>query len=1219
MSGFVTRDIRGVTVTHWVPSADETNEPGERVENIGDFLGQAITAEIAAGGEGSGARLLSAGSIIHVARPHDVVWGSGLNLKLVRPIPPSAKELDYRAVRGPLTRAALLLAGANVPDVLGDPVSLLPEVFPHVREWIDRQRSITIVPNLNDLAEFDGLPNVLSPIAEPWSVVRTIAESEFVVGSSLHAVIIAESLGIPARFLLSQVENPWKYHDYLLATGRSKERFARSVDEALALGGHPRAEPDLDALRSAFPHDLWGVAPAPPALASQDACATLDAVTTLLIEEFDDVDRDDRGGLAMVRALVRLLGAPLVRSYAHRLRSERLEPVAAALHNLVRDHIDELDLNDDPAIEIIKMLADGAVRPAKRVALRDAVGANTRVVSSALDEDRFEWHFNGVGVGPSILRSAVGARAVLLLDGSESPVSVAQLTVSVDYPYFRWALVLRLADIPPGVAHFGLRLDWDTGSGWVRGARVHRTPGLGAPRLMRLRGELGWRLQSVALAERETLDDESPFSGAGWRNVRGSSELTWVAEPATPELSVVVTAHDVAEWLDETLYSILRQGVQSMEVIVVNDHSSDEIGCVLSRFADDSRVLVIDAIDRGGANARDVGASVAGGRFLVFADGDDIVPDGAYEALVDSLKGSNSDIAIGNFNKFSPSEIWRPTRRWGVFDNPGIAMNVRDAPGLLRGRAVWNKVFRRKFWVDESLSFPEVPRSNDIVPMTRALLRAERVDVVDRDVYLYRDRPGHSSMTSQSSSSAGLVSYLTQELECVQLIRADGDPGLLATTTALVVSADGWAHLARAASDGAELPPSIVPLVDAILAELPPEVVAEQPDERKAVFRLLALGRCHAAAAILRHHGAEGGGEAVSLLEGWLEAVEFVPELTSDGETYTNLYKRHVGPAIEIAARGSIGSEIRETLRHALELAPPGLDPVASATLKFAVGSETPDVSRTAMTLLADWPPAEPGSATPDDWLALLDGMEDLTQDQVRLIWRNRIQPLVEAALDNEVVIPEAQWERLVASRRRAVAKHRDRGVRRAAPVVAIYDSFGAAGLSAYRVLNASGVTVDECALRRGRLRLGGPLPAHVVAGHLALHVHHGGETVATSPVTAVSNAGMWRWTTTIDLARVPLDRSSSIVMECFRGREGWFYLRVPMHFTEQAASQVGDHLRVPDSKQSSDGAVVNLTGVPGIRRDVRGVTDGVRGVVRRTLRRVRQVLLGGAFRRRGR
>ncbi len=1213
MSGFVDSDVRGVTVTHWVPPVDETSEPAVRVENVGDYLGYAITAEMATG-RGSGARLLSAGSIIQVARPNDVVWGSGLNVKLVRPVPASASELDYRAVRGPLTRAALLLAGANVPNVVGDPVSLLPDVFPDVRDWVDARRPITIVPNLNDLAAFDGRPNVLSPVAEPWSVVRTIAESEFVVGSSLHAIIIAESLGIPARFLLSPVENPWKYHDYLLATGRSKETFARSVEDALALGGYPPPEADLEALSAAFPRDLWGEAPAPAEAECEDAAITLDAVTNLLTDEFDDVHRDDRGGLAMVRALVRVLGAPLVRSYAHRLRDDRFEPFATALQNLVGDRIEDLDLDDDPGIEIIKMVVDGAVRPVKRVALRHAVGTHTRVVSTALHEDRFEWHFNGLGVGPSILRSAVGARAVLLHDGSETPVSAAQLAVSVDYPYFRWSLVLRLADIPLGVAHFGLRLDWDTGDEWVRGARVRRTPGLAAPRLMRLRGELDWRLQSVAIAERETLDHEAPVADTGRWNVRDSSQFTWLAEPVTPELSVVVTAHDVAEWLDETLYSILRQGVQSIEVIAVNDHSSDEIDGVLQRFAHDPRLMVIDAIDRGGANARDVGASLAWGRFIVFADGDDIVPDGAYEALVNSLKRSNSDIAIGNFNKFSPAEIWRPTRRWGVFDRPGIALDVRDAPGLIRGRAVWNKVFRREFWVDEGLSFPEVPRSNDIVPMTRALLRAEHVDVVDRDVYLYRDRPGQSSMTSQSSSTAGLVSYLSQELECVQLIRADGDRGLLETATALFVSADGWAHLERVASEGNELTPAIVPLVDAILAELPSEVVAKQPAERQAVVRLLALGRCSAATALLRHPGSEAGGNALSFLDGWLEAIEFVPELTADDDTYASVYKRHVGPAIEFAARGVTGSEIRESLRRALDLAPPdALHPIVSAALQFAVASATQDELRTSLALLAARPLDDPAAATADDWLSLLDGMTP-SQDQVRLIWRNSIRPLIEAALDDEVEIPEDQWERLVASRRRAVERYRDRGVRRAAPVVAVYDSFGAAGLSTYRALKTAGVLVDECAPRRGRLRLSGPLPPHVSASHLALHVQREGKAVATFPVT--ENAAMRRWSTMIDLARVPRDGSASLVMDCFQGREGWFYLRVPLHVTEQAASQVGDYLRVSDG----DGArsVVSVTGIPGIRRDVRRVTARVRRVVRRALRRARQALLGAALRRRG-
>ena len=88
-------------------------------------------------------------------------------------------------------------------------------------------------------------------------MLRRIARSAFVVGSSLHAVIVAERLGVPARFLAPHREHELKYRDYLGGTGRQGVRFAADVGQALDLGGMLEPVVDLDALTAAFPYDLW--------------------------------------------------------------------------------------------------------------------------------------------------------------------------------------------------------------------------------------------------------------------------------------------------------------------------------------------------------------------------------------------------------------------------------------------------------------------------------------------------------------------------------------------------------------------------------------------------------------------------------------------------------------------------------------------------------------------------------------------------------------------------------------------------------------------------------------------------------------------------------------------------------------------------------------------------------------------------------------------------
>jgi pyruvyltransferase len=99
---------------------------------------------------------------------------------------------------------------------------------------------------------------VLNPQRPLGEVIRTIAESELIVGSSLHALIVAEALSVPAVGVVSAVEHPFKYADYYGGTGRPGVRLAETVAEALS-GRFAVPAPQWDPLPllDAFPADLW--------------------------------------------------------------------------------------------------------------------------------------------------------------------------------------------------------------------------------------------------------------------------------------------------------------------------------------------------------------------------------------------------------------------------------------------------------------------------------------------------------------------------------------------------------------------------------------------------------------------------------------------------------------------------------------------------------------------------------------------------------------------------------------------------------------------------------------------------------------------------------------------------------------------------------------------------------------------------------------------------
>lgn len=381
----------------------------------------------------------------------------------------------------------------------------------------------------------------------------------------------------------------------------------------------------------------------------------------------------------------------------------------------------------------------------------------------------------------------------------------------------------------------------------------------------------------------------------------------------TPDvlLSVVVPTHEVGPWVSDCLKSLLRQNVPGMEIIVIDDHSTDStLATAASLAASDQRIRLIAADDFGGANARNQGARLARGRYLVFADGDDIVPDEAYARLVESLESSGSEMAIGNFLKFSTKETWEPGRSWNVFNNPTSGLTLRDAPGLIRGRACWNKMFRRQFWEATGIEFPEVSRSNDIVPMTRALTAAQSMDVIPDMVYLYRSRPGNQSMTARADKSSALLSYLTQEMECAALITEYGDRALLNQFSSMFLKADGWVHLTKFLGSRTDQEDTAVlgqasAIVKILFEATPPHIRRSLTPAQKRVFTLFGEGRMDVL-ALLNGEGGIGSGEpeaTIEAFEGLIAATAAVVDALPDqsGLTTDALRARMVRPLLASA------------------------------------------------------------------------------------------------------------------------------------------------------------------------------------------------------------------------------------------------------------------------------------------------------------------------------
>lgn len=271
----------------------------------------------------------------------------------------------------------------------------------------------------------------------------------------------------------------------------------------------------------------------------------------------------------------------------------------------------------------------------------------------------------------------------------------------------------------------------------------------------------------------------------------------------TPSLSVVVPAYQAAEWLDQAIDSILSSDLTDLEVVVIDDGSTDRTGAIAEAWAArDARVQVEHTPNRGLGAARNTGVRRARGTYLGFCDADDAVPPTAYSLLVTALEQSGSDFATGSLTRWTSRGLSEPTWMRRLHRRPRIRAAIDEHPEILGDVFVTTKVFRRAFYDRVGLEFPIGIRYEDRALTTRAFLEG-RFDVLPDVVYQWRIREDGSSITQQRDSIDDLRDSWTTKRWSWELVEAYADPTVTEVFRDRVLPGDLWRYFLEipAASD----------------------------------------------------------------------------------------------------------------------------------------------------------------------------------------------------------------------------------------------------------------------------------------------------------------------------------------------------------------------------------------------------------------------------------
>lgn len=251
-------------------------------------------------------------------------------------------------------------------------------------------------------------------------------------------------------------------------------------------------------------------------------------------------------------------------------------------------------------------------------------------------------------------------------------------------------------------------------------------------------------------------------------------------------ISVIVPVYNVEAYVRECIDSLLAQDMPGLELIFVNDGSTDGSRGILeeySRMYDN--VIVIDQENSGQSVAKNNGVKAASGKYISFVDADDIMMEGALRVLFDKAEQNSCPMAVGGVMLY-----WAETGRMKHYDSLHISENRRysgkDICGMLLREelhcVMHAKIYRRDCWLGHGVSFPAGQIYEDMLPAFSIVMACGECMFVDRPCYKYRMREDSSVAVTTPKKVRDLLKSLGDVKRFVldnNIVQDESDPLLM--------------------------------------------------------------------------------------------------------------------------------------------------------------------------------------------------------------------------------------------------------------------------------------------------------------------------------------------------------------------------------------------------------------------------------------------------------
>ena len=229
-----------------------------------------------------------------------------------------------------------------------------------------------------------------------------------------------------------------------------------------------------------------------------------------------------------------------------------------------------------------------------------------------------------------------------------------------------------------------------------------------------------------------------------------------------PKISFIIPIYNVAPYLAKCLESVLTQTISDIEVICINDGSTDDSAIILQNYAQkDNRIKIINQKNQGISAARNAGLKVVQSDYVMFVDSDDYIVSDMAERLYKTMINENPDVVVcsaecvNDLPKDASADIieWQSwLQPW--FDEYAKPTGVYDVPKTIKDdfiSVVWNKLYKTSIIQNYKIEFPLGLIAEDEYWLWAYMIHCKKYAFVNEKLYFYVQRSG-SIMTTRNKN-----------------------------------------------------------------------------------------------------------------------------------------------------------------------------------------------------------------------------------------------------------------------------------------------------------------------------------------------------------------------------------------------------------------------------------------------------------------------------------